>query len=57
MDKIKNFWSRFLESSKRPSDTQYLEAFQATGVEVPKKGNFSIITDWDNNPRCVIETK
>ncbi|MEA4914386.1 MAG: ASCH domain-containing protein [Christensenella sp.] len=25
--------------------------------EQPKPGNLSIVTDWDGNPRCVIETK
>ena len=25
--------------------------------ETPKTGNLSIVTDWDGNPRCVIETK
>ena len=25
--------------------------------EHPKPGNLSVVTDWDGNPRCVIETK
>ena len=25
--------------------------------EAPKPGNLSIVTDWDGNPHCVIETK
>ena len=25
--------------------------------EAPKPGNLSIVTDWDGNPRCVIETR
>ena len=25
--------------------------------EHPKPGNLSIVTDWDGNPRCVIETR
>jgi len=24
--------------------------------EIPKAGDYSIVTDWDGNPRCVIET-
>lgn len=26
------------------------------GERIPQKGDFSIVTDWDGNPRCVIET-
>ena len=28
-----------------------------TPEEIPKPGDLSIVTDWDGNPRCVIETK
>lgn len=28
-----------------------------TEGEQPKPGNLSIVTDWDGNPRCVIETR
>ena len=42
-------------SGKKRATASSLYAF-APG-EAPKPGNLSIVTDWDGNPRCVIETK
>ena len=42
-------------SGKKRATASSLYAF-APG-ETPKPGNLSIVTDWDGNPRCVIETK
>lgn len=44
-----------LEGKKRATSSS-LYAFQLEGCEMPKPGSLSIVTDWDGNPRCVIET-
>jgi uncharacterized protein YhfF len=44
-----------LEGEKKATCSS-LESFKIEGEELPKKGNLSIITDWDGAPRCVIET-
>ena len=41
-------------SGKKRATASSLYAF-APG-EVPKPGHLSVVTDWDGNPRCVIET-
>lgn len=30
--------------------------YEKNNMELPKTGNLSIVTDWEGNPRCVIET-
>ncbi|MDF2586903.1 MAG: hypothetical protein K0S41_744 [Anaerocolumna sp.] len=33
-----------------------LWSFELQGINIPKVGDFSIVTDWEGIPRCVIET-
>ena len=33
-----------------------LYAFEKTDNRIPQVGDFSIVTDWANNPHCIIET-
>lgn len=85
---IQAFWERFLQHSKRPSSTRYLDCYHFTADEtlanqlleltlagqktattslhclyemegdpLPRPGDLSIVTDWEGNPRCVIETR
>ncbi len=42
-----------LRGKKRASTSSYL-AYEAEGDALPEKGSYSIITDWDGIPRCVI---
>ena len=44
-----------LSGQKRATASSLL-AFECEGLELPKVGNYSIVTDFDNNPRCVIKT-
>ena len=44
-----------LIGQKRATASSLL-AFEANGQPIPKVGDYSIVTDWDGNPRCVIET-
>ncbi len=44
-----------LRGKKRASTNSYL-AYEIDGDDIPKKGEYSIVTDWDGVPRCVIKT-
>lgn len=87
MNRVNDFWRRFLQATGRHESENYssvfhfelteywsnellrlvlegkkkatcssLESFRIEGEELPREGNLSIITDWDGDPRCVIET-
>lgn len=87
INKIEEFWTRFLEAKKMNPATRYIESFHFELTEkwanellrlvlegkkratasslfactqeqqaMPQVGDFSIVTDWDGNPKCVIET-
>ena len=44
-----------LEGKKRATASS-LHAFEANNEAIPAVGDLSVVTDWDGNPRCVIET-
>ena len=41
---------------KKRATASSLLAYEKENCPAPKVGDLSIVTDWDNNPRCVIET-
>lgn len=41
---------------KKKATSSSAAAFQIKGEEIPEEGSFSVITDWDGNPRCVVRT-
>ena len=43
-------------AGKKRATASSLLAYEKENCRVPQVGDFSIVTDWDNNPRCVIET-
>ena len=45
-----------LEGMKKATSSSF-KAYEKEGSNLPKIGDLSIVTDWDGNPRCVIETK
>jgi len=45
-----------LQGHKRATSSS-LESFQITGEKLPEEGSLSVITDWQDNPRCVVRTK
>lgn len=45
-----------LKGKKRATASSLL-SYEKEGSKPPKIGDLSIVTDWDGNPRCVIETK
>ena len=44
-----------LEGKKRAT-ASLLKSYEAEGAEPPQIGSYSIITDWDGKPHCVIQT-
>ena len=41
---------------KKKATASSLHFFEKTAGRLPQVGDYSIVTDWDGNPRCVIET-
>ena len=48
--------SLVLEGKKKATSSSF-KAYEKEGNNLPKIGDLSIVTDWDGNPRCIIETK
>jgi uncharacterized protein YhfF len=46
----------FVLSGKKRATASSLFAFELEGGKIPQAGDYSIVTDWDGNPRCVIKT-
>ena len=44
-------------AGKKRATASSLLAYEKEGSRPPRVGDFSIVTDWDGVPRCVIETK
>lgn len=42
---------------KKKATSSSLISYQKEEIRSPKIGDLSIVTDWDGNPKCVIETK
>ncbi len=41
---------------KKKATSSSAAAFRIKGEEIPEEGSFSVITDWDGSPRCVVRT-
>lgn len=41
---------------KKRATSSSLKGYQLEGGKIPSIGDMSVITDWDENPRCVIKT-
>ena len=42
---------------KKKATTSSLESWKINNLGSPKVGDYSIVTDWNGTPRCVIQTK
>ena len=42
---------------KKKATSSSFNAYEKEGIDLPEIGDLSIVTDWDGNPRCIIETK
>jgi len=43
-------------AGKKRATTSCLAAYELDNEALPKAGDYSIVTDWDGDPACVIET-
>lgn len=43
-------------SGKKQATASSLLSYEIEGCRIPQIGDYSIVTDWKGNPRCVIET-
>jgi len=50
-----NLLALVLSGQKRATASSLL-AYELEGERIPKVGDYCIVTDWDGNPCCVIET-
>lgn len=55
-EKWANELLRLVLLGKKQATSSSLLAYEISGDRVPLIGDYSIVTDWDGNPRCVIET-
>ena len=47
---------RLVLAGKKRATSSSLLAYEKEGEALPRPGEFSIVTDWAGEPRCVIET-
>ena len=43
-------------SGKKNATTSSLESWKIDNLSLPKVGDYSIVTDWNRIPRCIIQT-
>lgn len=55
-EKWANALLKLVLEGKKKATASSRYSFEKRGLELPKTGDLSIVTDWDGNPRCVIET-
>lgn len=57
---LTEYWAnellRLVLTGQKSATASSLLAYQINGENIPTVGSFSIITDWDGIPKCVIET-
>lgn len=41
---------------KKKATCSSLSSYESEGIPIPKKGDYSIVTHWNGNPECIIET-
>lgn len=55
-EKLANELLFLVLSGKKQATSSSLLAYEIEGSRIPQIGDYSIVTDWEGNPRCVIET-
>lgn len=55
-EKLANELLDLVLQGKKRATASSVEAYKDSSESMPEIGDYSIITDWDNNPRCVIKT-
>ncbi len=55
-EKLANELLDLVLQGKKRATASSVEAYKSSNESLPAVGDYSIITDWDNYPRCVIKT-
>lgn len=55
-EKLANELLRLVLIGQKEATSSSLLAYKNEEDKIPKAGDLSIVTDWDGNPKCVIET-
>lgn len=55
-EKLANSLLELVLSGKKKATASSLLSYEIEGTRIPQVGDYSIVTDWDGVPRCVIET-
>ncbi|NLO84888.1 MAG: ASCH domain-containing protein [Clostridiales bacterium] len=55
-EKLANELLALVLIGQKQATTSCLKAYEIEGDELPKVGGYSIVTDWDGTPKCVIQT-
>jgi uncharacterized protein YhfF len=55
-EKACNYLLELVLNGKKRATSSSFEAYNYSSEEFPKVGNLSVITDWNENPRCVVRT-
>ena len=55
-EKVANELLALVLSGQKRATAGSLLGYQIDGGDMPQVGDFSIVTDWDGAPRCVIQT-
>lgn len=55
-EKLANELLRLVLIGQKEATSSSLLAYKNEEHKIPKAGDLSIVTDWDGNPKCVIET-
>ncbi|MBP0956242.1 MAG: ASCH domain-containing protein [Oscillospiraceae bacterium] len=57
---LTEYWAnellRLVLEGKKKATSSSLWGYELEGDKIPQKGELSIVTDWNGEPRCVIET-
>lgn len=57
---MSEYWAnellRLVLDGVKKATSSSLWGYEIEGDPIPQKGELSIVTDWDGNPKCVIET-
>lgn len=55
-EKWANELLRLVLDGVKKATSSSVHAYELQGDRMPEVGDYSIVTDWDGNPRCVIKT-
>ncbi len=55
-EKLANELLELVLTGQKRATSSSLWTYEIEGERIPKVGDYSIVTDWEGTPRCVIET-